>query len=112
MDDQISVLLVILLVAIVAMIVAWIIATRKAREARYYRGLYEQKQTQAFQLGGSKVMGDLCQHLGTFAMLLEYDQGSNRLEHIFARLARLACDQREFAGFHRVQEEGRSNAAA
>ncbi len=74
MDQQISVLLVILLIAVVAMIVVWIIAIRKAREARYYRGLYEQKQSQAFQLGGSKVMGDLCQHVGIFAMLLEYDQ--------------------------------------
>lgn len=74
MDDQMSVLLVFLAIAVVAMIVVWMIATRKARQARYYRGLYEQKQSQAFQLGGSKVMGDLCQHLGTFAMLLEYDQ--------------------------------------
>ena len=74
MDTQMSVLLAILLVAVVALIVVWTIAARKAREARHYRGLYEQKQSQAFQLGGSKLIGDICQHLGTFAMLLEYDQ--------------------------------------
>ena len=74
MDDQMSVLLLLLVIAVVALIVVWMVATKKAREARYYRGLYEQKQAQAFQLGGSKVMGDICQHLGNFAMLLEYEQ--------------------------------------
>jgi type II secretory pathway pseudopilin PulG len=74
MNDQMSNLLLILLTAVVALIVVWMVAARKAREARYYRELYEQKQSQAFQLGGNKVMGDICQHLGTFAMLLEYDQ--------------------------------------
>ena len=74
MGDQMPPLAVILLIALVALIVVWIIATRKTREAKYYRELYEQKQSQAFQLGGSKVMGDICQHLGAFAMLLEYDQ--------------------------------------
>jgi hypothetical protein len=72
--NQISVLLWFLLIAVVALIVVWMVAARKAREARHYRGLYEQKQSQAFQLGGNKMMGDICQHLGTFAMLLEYDQ--------------------------------------
>ena len=74
MSDQMSVLLVILLISVIALIVVWIVAARKAREARYYRELCEQKQSQAFQLGGNKAMGDICQHLGTFAMLLEYDQ--------------------------------------
>lgn len=74
MDNQMSVLLLILLIAVVALIVVWMVAARKAREARYYRELYEQKQSQAFQLGGNKVIGDICQHLGSFAMLLEYDQ--------------------------------------
>ena len=74
MSDQISILLLILLIAVVALIVVWMVAAKKAREARYYRELYEQKQSQAFQLGGNKVIGDICQHLGTFAMLLEYDQ--------------------------------------
>lgn len=74
MNDQMSILLLILMIAIVALIVVWMVAARKAREARYYRELYEQKQSQAFQLGGNKVIGDICQHLGTFAMLLEYDQ--------------------------------------
>jgi hypothetical protein len=74
MDNQMSVLPLLLLTAVVALIVVWMVAARKAHQARYYRGLYEQKQSQAFQLGGSKVMGDICQHLGTFAMLLEYDQ--------------------------------------
>lgn len=74
MSDQISILLLVLLIAVVALIVVWMVAARKAHEARYYRELYEQKQSQAFQLGGNKVIGDICQHLGTFAMLLEYDQ--------------------------------------
>jgi len=74
MDNQIFVLLLILLIVVAALIVVWMLAARKAREARYYRGLYEQKQSLAFQLGGSKVTGDICQHLGTFALLLEYDQ--------------------------------------
>ena len=74
MDDQMSILLLLLLISVVALIVVWMVAARKAGEARYYRELYEQKQSQAFQLGGNKVIGDICQHLGTFAMLLEYDQ--------------------------------------
>jgi hypothetical protein len=74
MTDQMSILLLALLIAVVVLIVVWMVAASKAREARHYRELYEQKQSQAFQLGGNKVMGDICQHLGTFAMLLEYDQ--------------------------------------
>jgi hypothetical protein len=74
MSDPKSVVLLILVVAVVAFLFSVGIAARKAREARYYRGLFEQKQSQAFQLGGSKVIGDICQHLGTFAMLLDYDQ--------------------------------------
>ena len=74
MSDQMSVVLLILVVVVFAFLFTLGIAARKAREARYYRGLLEQKQSQAFQLGGSKVMGDICQHLGTFAILLDYDQ--------------------------------------
>jgi len=74
MDNQMSILLLVLLIAVAVLIVVWVIAARKARAARYYRELYEQKQSQAFQLGGNKVIGDICQHLGTFAMLLEYNQ--------------------------------------
>ena len=73
-DNQMPVLLLLLSLAVLALIVVWLVAASKAREARHYRALYEQKQSQAFQLGGSKVIGDICQHLGTFAMLLEYDQ--------------------------------------
>ena len=74
MGDQMSALLLFVSVIVLALIITWMVAAKKAREARYYRELYEQKQSQAFQLGGSKVIGDICQHLGTFAMLLEYDQ--------------------------------------
>lgn len=71
MNDPTSVLLLILVTAVIALIIRLRMALTKVRR---YRELYEQKQAQAFQLGGSKMVGDICQHLGTFAMLLEYDQ--------------------------------------
>ena len=66
-----TVVAVILLIAVIALIIA---LRKYIRDTRKYRGMYEQKQTKAFQLGGSQMSGDICQYLGTFAMLLEYEQ--------------------------------------
>ena len=66
-----TIVAVILLIAVIVLIIA---LRKYIRDARKYREMYETRQTKAFQLGGSKMSGDICQHLGTFAMLLEYEQ--------------------------------------
>lgn len=66
-----TVVVVILLITVIALIIA---LRKYIGDARAYRGMYEQRQVKAFRLGGSKMSGDICQHLGTFAMLLEYEQ--------------------------------------
>lgn len=68
------ILLVVVVILAVALITVSIKLYKYIGDARMYREMYEEKQTKAFRMGGNKMSGDICQYLGAFATLLEYEQ--------------------------------------